>query len=272
LRGQRDAIALFRPHGALFFGTADQVARQLAATDAGTRFCILDLSRVTTVDATACEIIAAGARSQAAAGVQPLLAGIAPDSPRCRELVALGLSFPAPRAHWFADADRALEHAEAALLRERSPQADAPPVFRLADTVLAAGMPAGELQQLQACLREVQAPAGPLFSHGEPGGSLFLIAEGQVEIRIAGARDGDHARLAALYPGALFGEMSLLLAQRRTADAVCITPSRLLELDGEGLALLEQRSPKAYARVMRNLAVQIAHRLDLATGLVRTLQ
>ena len=121
LRQHRFKIAVFKPQGALFFGTADPLAQQLASTAPGTRFCVLDLSRVTTVDATACEIIAAGAKALAATGVRPLLAGVLPDSARSRNLVALGLSPPDPRTQWFVDLDRALEHAEVALLGEQWP-------------------------------------------------------------------------------------------------------------------------------------------------------
>jgi CRP-like cAMP-binding protein len=64
----------------------------------------------------------------------------------------------------------------------------------------------------------------------------------------------------------------MLMSRERTADAVCITPARLLELDRRSLDGLQETSPRLYAAVMRNLNVHIAHRLDLATGLVRALQ
>lgn len=64
----------------------------------------------------------------------------------------------------------------------------------------------------------------------------------------------------------------MLMSQQRTADAVIVTPARLLELDRRGLDELESKSPKLCTAVMRKLAVHIANRPDLATGLVRTLQ
>ena len=73
-------------------------------------------------------------------------------------------------------------------------------------------------------------------------------------------------------PGSIFGEMSMLMLQQRTADAVCVTPARLLELDRRSLHALENQSPRLYAKMMRNLNVHIASRLDLATGLLRALQ
>ena len=272
LRQHRFKIAVFKPQGALFFGTADPLAQQLASTAPGTRFCVLDLSRVTTVDATACEIITAGAKALAATGVRPLLAGVPAGSARARNLVALGLSCPDPQTQWFDDLDRALEHAEVALLGEQWPGIDTACRFEFGQTPLTLGMSDGELQALKACLRPMEVPAGTLFSQGDAGSSMYIVEAGQVEIRILSADPSSHTRLAAFGPGSIFGELSLLMAQQRSADAVCLTPARLLELDRRSLDQLESQSPRLYAALMRNLNVHIANRLDLATGLVRALQ
>ena len=272
LLDHRSKVAVFRPQGALFFGTADQLAHRLASTAPGTRFCVLDLTRVTTVDATACGIIAAGTKALALSGVMPLLAGVLPDSPRGRNLVALGLSSPDPSTQWFVDLDRALEHAEVALLGEQWPGIDTSPHFEFGQTPLTLGMSESELQELKACLWPIDVAAGPLFSQGDAGSSMYIVEKGQIEIRILSTGPGTYTRLAAFWPGSIFGEMSMLMSQQRTADAVCLTPARLLELDRRSLDALESSSPRLYAALMRNLNVHIANRLDLATGLVRALQ
>ena len=272
LREHRSQVAVFKPQGALFFGTADQLAQQLASTAPGTRFCVLDLTRVTTVDATACGIIAAGAKALAATGVKPLLAGVLEGSARSRSLVALGLSSPDPHTQWFVDLDRALEHAEVVLLGEQWPGIATAPRFELGQTALTLGMSDDELQELKACLRTMEVAAGPLFCCGDAGSSMYIIEEGQIEIRLPNAGPAAYTRLAAFWPGSIFGEMSMLTSQQRTADAVCLTPTRLLELDRRSLDQLESQSPRLYAALMRNLNVHIANRLELATGLVRALQ
>ena len=133
-------------------------------------------------------------------------------------------------------------------------------------------MSGDELQALKAYLRPMDVAAGPLFCHGDAGSSMNIVEEGQVEIRILSAGPDSHTRLAAFGPGSVFDEISMLMSQQRTGDAVCVTPARLLELDRHSLDELESRSPRLYAAVMRNLTVHIANRLDLATGLVRALQ
>jgi CRP-like cAMP-binding protein len=227
---------------------------------------------VTTIDATACEIIAAGATALVASGVRPLLAGVAPDNAPGRNFEALGLSSPDPRTQWFVDLDRALEFAEVTLLGEQWPGINTAPHFEFGQTPLTLCMSDDELQELKASLRQVDVAAGALFSHGDAGSSMYIVEEGQVEIRIFSAGPGSYARLAAFGPGCIFGEMSMLMSQQRTADAVCVTPARLLELDRRSLDELENRSPRLYAALMRNLNIHLANRLDLATGLLRALQ
>jgi sulfate permease, SulP family len=272
LREHSSKIAVFKPQGALFFGTADQLAQQLASTAPGTRFCVLDLSRLTTIDATACDFIAAGARALATSGVTPLLAGVPADSARGRNLLALGLSAPDHRTQWLVDLDRALEHAEVALLEEQWPGIATADRFEFGQTPLTLGLCDADLQELRACLRPITIAAGPLFCRGDAGASMYIIEAGQIEIRLAGAGPASDMRLAAFWPGSIFGELSMLMSQPRTADAVCVTSVCLLELDRRSLDALESSSPRLYGAVMRNLNMHIANRLDLATGLVRALQ
>lgn len=265
------AIAVFRPEGALFFGTADRLGQQLKSPPPATRFCVLDLARVTTVDATACEIIVSGARALAQAGVTPLVAGVSATDPRGRSLIALGLLLPDPQTCWFLDNDHAIEHAETELLRALWPATDSPAPFSFGNTPLTEGLDDAQLRELHGVMRSVQSDPGPLFRHGDPGGSMFILESGCVEIRVSGGRHENHVRLAAFAEGGIFGELSLLMNQPRTADAICTAPTRLLELDRAAMDHLEANSPQLFAAIMRNLSLHIARRLDAATELVRSL-
>ena len=158
------------------------------------------------------------------------------------------------------------------MLGEQWPGIDAAPRFEFGQTPLTLGMSDDELQALKACLRPMDVAAGPLFCRGDAGSSMYIIEEGQIEIRLSNAGPASYTRLAAFWPGSIFGEVSMLTSQQRTADAVCLTPTRLLELDRHSLDQLESQSPRLYAALMRNLNVHIANRLDLTTGLVRALQ
>jgi hypothetical protein len=70
-----------------------------------------------------------------------------------------------------------------------------------------------------------RAPAGAfVLRQGEPGRSVLLVLDGNLEVRVDGRRVGD------LGPGAVIGERSGLEAGCRTADVVATTEVRLAEL------------------------------------------
>jgi len=83
-----------------------------------------------------------------------------------------------------------------------------------------------------------------LFRAGEPGESLFLVRAGEIELFI---RDntGQKIILDITRPGDFFGEIALLDAGPRTATAVALTETELIELDRDDLMLLFQRKPDA---------------------------
>lgn len=59
----------------------------------------------------------------------------------------------------------------------------------------------------------------PIFLESDPGDSVFLLAEGCVDV-MRNVRGGKAEQLASLYPGAIFGTGSLLLRERRNAACV----------------------------------------------------
>ncbi len=268
LSGMRSAIAIFRPQGGLFFGTADQLSTRLGALGPGVRYCVLDLSRLTMLDATGCQIVAAGTRKLSATGVTTVLAGMDASRPRERALIALGLTHPDPQTHWFSDLDHALEWVEMQLLKAQWPQVSFDEPVDLSATPLTQGLSGTELDELRTCLERIDVEAGPLFRRGDPGGSLYIIDEGCVEIRLELA-PGRSTRLASFGPGSIFGEIAMLTSDLRTADAMCTKPTRLYELTREALGEIERRSPRLYARIMMNLNTHLATRLIAATSLVQ---
>jgi CRP-like cAMP-binding protein len=106
----------------------------------------------------------------------------------------------------------------------------------------------------------------PDFLAGGAGASMFVLDRGFVEIRIGSDAPLQSTRLAAFGPGSIFGEIAILNSNARTADAVCLEPSRLYELTRESLTELAQRSPALYTRIMENLNRHLASRLIVTTA------
>lgn len=269
LAARRQEIALVRPRGGLFFGTADQLAGQLAELPTAVRHCIVDLSRTTTIDATACQMLAAGAARLQARGVDVRLAGVAAGSPRAGELVAQGLVLPRGDAAWFEDADHAIESVEAAQLGPDADEASGDP---FAQSPLVAGLSAAALALLRERLDALHLGPGPLFRKDDPADSMYVVLSGRVEIRVGNPETGRITRLAAFGPGSVFGEVSLLSTGCRSADADCVEDTVLLELRRAALERLAADDAVLHAQLLRNLGVHLANRLVVATGTVKAQQ
>lgn len=83
-----------------------------------------------------------------------------------------------------------------------------------------------------------------LFRAGEPGESLYLVRAGEVELSIQD-NVGQKITLDTARLGDFFGEIALLDAGPRTATAVALAETELIELDRDDLLLLFQKKPDA---------------------------
>src|SRR5258705_2308969 len=112
-----------------------------------------------------------------------------------------------------------------------------------------AGTPDALLTEISAVLEELRFPAGArIFSQGDLGESLYIIAEGQVRVH-DGART-----LSTLHRGEVFGEMAALDPEVRSASITALSDTRLFRLDrGPLYQVMAQRIEVAQA-IMHVLA------------------
>jgi len=88
-----------------------------------------------------------------------------------------------------------------------------------------------------------------LFHTGDPGESLYVVRNGEVELFIKDTA-GQKIALAIAGRGQVFGELALLDRSPRTATAIALSATELLELDRDDLLLLFQKSPSAALRLL----------------------
>jgi glycine/D-amino acid oxidase-like deaminating enzyme/CRP-like cAMP-binding protein len=102
-----------------------------------------------------------------------------------------------------------------------------------------------ELMELVALMHRWDAQDGALVcQEGSPGGSCFVVMSGVVEVSTL--VNGASARLAMLGPGTIFGQVSLVDGQPRSATCSMRHAGVLLELERDPCArLFESRSPTA---------------------------
>jgi CRP/FNR family cyclic AMP-dependent transcriptional regulator len=83
-----------------------------------------------------------------------------------------------------------------------------------------------------------------LFRAGDPGESLYLVRSGEVELSIQD-NVGQKITLDTARAGDFFGEIALLDEESRTATAVALVKTELIELDRGDLLLLFGKQPDA---------------------------
>ena len=116
----------------------------------------------------------------------------------------------------------------------------------LATVPMFAGLADTERAQLLAIARPVVFAKGEaIVRQGQPGHSLFVMKRGDASVMLAGT-DGEVARLRA---GDVFGEMSLLTGEARTATVIAVTDCDLLEIDAEGFRTVVMTNPSVLEHV-----------------------
>lgn len=96
-------------------------------------------------------------------------------------------------------------------------------------------------------------PGALLFARGEKGDALYVLLEGEVEVRTSNEAGRD-VRLAALKPGALIGEMAVLDGGARSADIAAIRRSRLLRISRDSALAALESEPKALLKLISELS------------------
>lgn len=95
-----------------------------------------------------------------------------------------------------------------------------------------------------------------LFSMGEPGDALYIVAGGAIELFVKDVT-GVKIILEVCKPGEIFGELSLFDGGSRTATAIALEESSLLVLERTDLIRFLQRHPDAALDLLTTMGQRI---------------
>jgi sulfate permease, SulP family len=264
------AILVMELQGALFFGSAETVAGEIAAQMAqDTRYVILDLRRITEIDSTGSQILQEIDADLASHGKRLLLSVAQPSVP-AEVLADSGVAAALTRERIFRDLDRAIERAEDELLQPRQAAEDAE--LPLEEVGVLAGFDPAELKQVEKHLTRATYEAGRvIFREGDPGSELYIIARGTASafLRQAGERD---IRLVTFAAGTVFGELAVLDAGARSASVTADNELVCYVLTTQGFAALSERSPAVAIKLLANLASRLSQRLRDANRTIQQLE
>lgn len=251
LRALGDEVQILRVSGYVFFGSTNRLLeriRRRAEGEAPPRFLVIDLQRVTGVDASAVAALAKAERLASASGTQIVFTG-ASEAVRAR-LEGSGALGDDGVVSFETDLDRGLQRCEESLLEGSVASDDG--------GVGGDGMPTG----LTSYLERVPVAEGTiLLRQGEPAGDIYVLEEGRLVVETH-TPEGARIRLRTLRPGVVVGEIALYSGLPRAADVVAETPCVVLRCSSEQIARMEADAPEVAARLHRWLAATLADRMS----------
>ena len=121
----------------------------------------------------------------------------------------------------------------------------------------------GLLRVIRMLTQRTYAAGELVFSEGESGRSMYVIAEGEVLMTRQG-ESGARVHLFRLAAGDFFGETTLIEMHPRPYTARVAAPTRLYELTAKDLYRLYRDDVQTYVLVLQNINRELCRRLRSA--------
>ncbi|WMT72856.1 SulP family inorganic anion transporter [Bradyrhizobium sp. Ash2021] len=257
--------------GVLFFGSAEMLSDDIErASAAGLRTIILDLRRVTEIDATGARILA-DIQVSLARKNQHLVLALAKNSETAARLSEAGIIEAMGAGCLFEDIDRAMEWAEDELIRTDAKDTKSNEI-PLASVDLLSTLTSAELEAIEHHTRRETFPRGKvIFREGDPGSELFIVTKGRTSAYLNLINGGD-IRLATFAPGTIFGELAILDTGPRSASVVADDDVICYVLSEQQFAALAKDAPAVAIKLLSGLGRELSRRLRRANQTIHQLE
>ncbi len=261
-------------HGFIFFGSAHRLLMQikavLATHEGACRSLILDFRQVLGIDSSAVMSLMKLRHFAEREGFTLVLSDVPPNVERSLRKGGILSRTHDPVCCAFVNLDSALEWCEDNLLAHSANREEE---MRSAEEWLTAELGAPHLfRRLMPHLSVIELQPGDfIFTQGQAGDSLYLLASGRVTILFR-ASEGQEVRLRSMLGHTLLGEMGLYRVMPRGASVRVDEPTVVFRLSQATIDQLEREDP-ALAHAFHKFVIRtLASRLDFANREVASLQ
>ena len=110
------------------------------------------------------------------------------------------------------------------------------------------------------------SPGKVIFEEGDPGIEMFIIIQGEVEIRKRTSSTASKT-LIVFHKGDIFGEMAIIEKKPRSASAIATQPTKVLVMNEALLESMIGTNPDFAKKIIRMLA----ERLRKANSIIQTM-
>lgn len=137
----------------------------------------------------------------------------------------------------------------------------------LAEHPLFHDMGEADRTEIAAMMVERQYAAGAeIFREGDPGGELFLIGGGSIEVQKQRSHGSGRVVIARFERGGVIGEMSLVDHMSRSATVIAVQPTRAWVLSQEVFDDVLVSKPGLAVQILKGLASLLSQRLRNTSG------
>jgi MFS superfamily sulfate permease-like transporter len=261
-------ILVLELQGVLFFGSAEMLSDHVERAPVATRTIVLDMRRVTEIDATGARMLA---------DIHAILTrknqrlALVKNSETGARVSEAGIIETMGADCIFEDIDRAIEWAEDDVIRANS-QVNKGDEVALEHVDLLTGLISSEIEAIKDYTRRKTFECGQIiFSEGDAGKELFIVTKGHASAYLNQA-DGRDIRLATFAPGSVFGELAILDAGPRSASVVVDDDLTCYVLSEKEFASLAKNAPVVAIKLLVGLGRELSRRLRRANRTIQQLE
>ena len=95
-----------------------------------------------------------------------------------------------------------------------------------------------------------------LFNQGDEGNNAYMIVSGKLSVEV------DKNEAGFMSDGEVFGELALLLNQKRSATVKSVKPTELIEINKEGLELILNSASDQIKEMILKLCEELSKRSE----------
>lgn len=272
LRDSGENLLLMRLDGFIFFGSANQIYKNCADRVQDDqrhqlKYLIIDFKSVTGLDASAMNSFTKILKLCEKHSLKLTFSHASVDIINLFERYEI-TDQKYPFLKHTPDMDRALEQCENHNLSDHT-DLSGESLEPFHDFLLSQGIPEDLANRIYTRFDGIEFTEGDyLVRQGDPGDSLFYLADGRVQI-VLELPNGSNVRLSSVRPGSLVGEMGIYTSDKRSATMICETRCRLYRLSAQAMADLEVDEPAAAAAFHRIIVRQMADRFRSTHSLLQ---
>jgi MFS superfamily sulfate permease-like transporter len=269
-----DRIAVLELEGAIFFGTADSLFEHIDKLNAdGVEYIMLDMKRVNDIDYTGARIMKHIHLKLKKKNGLLAISYLNEKSHIWQFLDDMGLLNIMGKKVFFPDTDMALEFFEDQIIKSVLTEDLESQEMPLKDFSVLADFKEHEIEILSVHLIREKFNKGEfVFRQGDRGDALFFVVKGSVEISISLESENRNKRLQTISSGTVFGEMTFLDGNPRSANAEARESVICYRLNRDGFHTIKAAYPHIAISLLSGMSRLISHRLRMANEMISELE